>query len=116
MPATMSKVTEKRSSKRVKVRDKVAVKVLDNGKADARAELRDVSMRGVFLYLQNRVSEGSMLEVILPVPQDVMPGREDWIRCKCRVVRVEKNGGEEYGVAAVVEDCEPLDTAKLAQA
>lgn len=118
MATTMSKPTEKRSSKRVKVREKVAVKVLDNGKADARAELRDVSMRGVFLYLQNRVAEGSMLEVVLPLPQDIVPGDENWIRCKCRVVRVENHRGAEYGVAALVEEFEPLElvAAKLAQA
>ncbi|MGZ4838278.1 MAG: PilZ domain-containing protein [Terriglobales bacterium] len=116
MATTMSKPTEKRSSKRVKAQGKVAVKVLANGKADGKAELRDVSMRGVFLYLQNRVVEGSMLEVVLPLPQDFMPGHENWIRCQCRVVRVENQNGAEYGVAAMVEEFEPLETAKLAQA
>ena len=92
------------------------VKVLGNGKVDAMAELRDVSMRGVFLYLQNRVAEGSTLEIVLPLPQDLMPGREDWIRCTCRVVRVENQGGAAYGVAAMVEDFEPLESVKLPRA
>jgi hypothetical protein len=100
----------------VRKQEKVPVKVLGNGKVDALAELRDVSMRGVFLYLQNRVAEGSILEVVLPLPQGVMPGREEWIRCKCRVVRVENQGDAEYGVAAMVEEFEPLECAKFAQA
>jgi hypothetical protein len=116
MSATITKPTEKRSSRRVRKHEKVPVKVLGNGKVDAVAELRDVSMRGVFLYLQNRVAEGSTLELVLPLPQEIMPGREDWIRCKCRVVRVETQDGGEYGVAAVVEEFEPLESAKLAQA
>ena len=96
--------------------EKVPVKVLGNGKVDALAELRDVSMRGVFLYLQNRVAEGSILEVVLPLPQDIVSGREDWIRCKCRVVRVENNGDSEYGVAAMIEEFEPLESARFARA
>ncbi len=107
---------DKRSSKRVKADAKVKVKVVNGKEKDTEAQLRDVSMRGVFLYLQNRVSEGSMLEVVLPLPQGIMPGQENWIRCKCRVVRVENKGGPEYGVAAMIEDFEPLDTAKLPQA
>jgi hypothetical protein len=116
MAARTTKPAEKRSSKRVRKQEKVPVKVLGNGKVDAMAELRDVSIRGVFLYLENRVAEGSTLEVVLPLPQDIMPGREDWIRCKCRVVRVENQGGAEYGVAAMVEEFEPLESAKLARA
>jgi hypothetical protein len=108
--------SDKRASRRVKNDSKVAVKVLNGTTKDTQAKLRDVSMRGVFLYLQNRVAEGSTLEVVLPLPQGIMPGQENWIRCKCRVVRVENQGGPEYGVAAMIEEFEPLDTAKLPQA
>ncbi len=107
---------EKRSSRRVKTEGKVSVKVINGSDKDAQAQLRDVSMRGVFLYLQNRVAEGSSLEVVLPLPQGIMPGQENWIRCKCRVVRVENKGGPEYGVAAMIESFEPLDTSKLPRA
>ncbi len=108
--------TEKRASKRVRSDAKVPVKVLNGEQKDTQAQLRDVSMRGVFLYLQNRVAEGSTLEVVLPLPQGIIAGRENWIRCKCRVVRVENPGGPQYGVAAMIEEFEPLDTAKLPQA
>jgi c-di-GMP-binding flagellar brake protein YcgR len=107
---------EKRSSKRVKVRDKVKVKVGNGAVHHAQAQLRDVSLRGVYMYLQNRVAEGSTLEVVLPLPQGILAGNENWIRCKCRVVRVENKGGPDYGVAATIEELEPLDTAKLPQA
>ncbi|MGZ4831365.1 MAG: PilZ domain-containing protein [Terriglobales bacterium] len=106
--------TEKRSSRRVKTQGKINVKVV-NGH-DAEAQLRDVSVRGVFLYLQNKVAEGSTLEVVLPLPQGIMAGAESWIRCKCRVLRVEKQRGPDYGVAAVIEEFEPLDAAKLPKA
>ena len=108
--------SDKRASRRVKSNNEVRVKVVNGDEKDAQAKLRDVSMRGVFLYLQNRVAAGSTLEMVMPVPQGIMPGQENWIRCKCRVVRVENDGGPEYGVAAMIEEFEPLDTAKLPQA
>jgi c-di-GMP-binding flagellar brake protein YcgR len=107
---------DKRSSKRVKARDKVKVKVGNGSVHHAQAQLRDISLRGVYLYLQNRVAEGSTLEVVLPLPQGILAGNENWIRCKCRVVRVEQKGGPEYGVAATIEEFQPLDTTKLPQA
>ena len=94
----------------------VTVKVLSNGRADMEAELHDVSMRGVFFYLHNRVAVGSMLEVVLPLSQGIMPGQADWIRCRCRVVRVESRGGPDYGVAAEIEEFEAINSADIAEA
>jgi hypothetical protein len=110
------KQIEKRSSERVKTQDKVEVKVGNGAVRNAQAQLRDVSLRGVYLYLENKVAEGSTLEVVLPLPEGILAGRENWIRCKCRVLRVENKGGPEYGVAATIEEFEPLDTTKLKQA
>lgn len=108
--------SEKRSSERVKANDKVEVKVGNGSVHHAQAQLRDVSLKGVYLYLQNRVAEGATLEVVLPLPAGILPGPENWIRCKCRVVRVEDKGGPEFGVAATIEEFEPLDTTKMKQA
>jgi hypothetical protein len=104
---------DKRSSKRVKAQDRVKVKVGNGSVQHAQAQLRDVSLRGVYLYLQNRVAAGSTLEVVLPLPEGILAGNENWIRCKCRVLRVENKGGPDYGVAATIEEFEPLDTTKL---
>ena len=108
--------SDKRSSKRVKAQDKVKVKVGNGSVQHAQAQLRDVSLRGVYLYLQNRVAEGTTLEVVLPLPEGILAGHENWIRCKCRVVRVENKGGPDFGVAATIEEFEPVDTTKLPKA
>ncbi|MGB9106865.1 MAG: PilZ domain-containing protein [Terriglobales bacterium] len=108
--------SDKRSNRRVKAQDKVRVKVGNGAVHHAQAQLRDVSLRGVYLYLQNKVMEGSTLEVVLPLPAGILAGPENWIRCKCRVVRVENKGGPEFGVAATIEEYEPVDTTKLKQA
>ena len=108
--------SEKRTNKRVKAEDNVKVKVGNGSVHHAQAQLRDISLKGVYLYLQNRVAEGSTLEVVLPLPAGIMAGNENWIRCKCRVVRVENKGGPDFGVAATIEEYEPLDTTKLPKA
>ena len=63
---------EQRSSKRVKAKDKVEVKVGNGAVHNAQAQLRDVSLRGVYMYLQNRVAKGSTLEVVLPLPAGIL--------------------------------------------
>jgi hypothetical protein len=105
--------TDKRSSRRVKVKASVPVKVVES----VEAQVRDVSMRGVYVYLQSRVSVGSALELVLPLPEGVMGEEPVWIRCTCRVVRVEEApGGGEFGVAAMIEDYEALEQAPTAHA
>ncbi len=106
---------EQRSSRRIKATGPVAVKVVNGAQKDMQAQLRDMSMCGVFIYLQNRVAEGSTLEVVLPVPEGLTESSMTWLRCKCRVVRIEESG-EEYGVAAIIEEYEALAAAELPQA
>jgi hypothetical protein len=107
---------DKRASKRVKGASAVTVKVVDGRAHDSQAQLRDVSMRGVFIYLQNRVAVGSTLEVVLPLPESLATDHHNWIRCFCRVVRVEEAKGRDYGVAAVIERFEPLEKAQFPRA
>ena len=108
---------DKRAGKRVSMKAPVNVKLLQEVEQEMSAETRDISVRGVFLYLQSRVQEGSHLEVVLPIPEGLMPTKGTWMRCKCRVVRVEQVAGKnEFGVAAMIEECEMLADAQFAQA
>ena len=103
------KPSDKRSSKRVASKRQARVKSINGLKQELDAQTRDVSVRGVFIYLQKKVQEGSMLEVILPLPEGVTDAQEMWVRCKCRIVRVEDTGKEHgFGVAAMIEEYEPL--------
>lgn len=106
---------EQRSTRRVAARGPVRVKVVDGMAQDASAELRDVSMRGVFIYLSKRVRLGSTLELVLPLPEGLRKADQNWIRCKCRVVRVEEKPGE-FGVAAMIEEYEPLEQVQVPRA
>jgi len=96
--------TEKRSVGRVRLTAKVPV-LVETSRRARHAVTRDVSPQGVFLYLDSQVARGTELEMLLPIPS--APGRDPdlWVRCKCRVVRVEPTPGrEEFGVAVVIEE------------
>jgi hypothetical protein len=106
------KPSDKRLSKRVPSKRDARVKSINGTAQEVDAQTRDVSMRGVFIYLDKRVMAGSILEVVLPLPETVTDAQEMWVRCKCRVVRVEDTGkGKEFGVAAIIEEYEPLTDA-----
>jgi len=109
---------ELRRDKRIPAKVPVTIKKKQNGAHEEFAgQTRDVSMRGVFMYLSNRVAEGSELELVFPMPQSDEPAEDTWVRCKARVLRVEKtDGGQRFGVAAVLESYERLEDAANAKA
>jgi len=108
--------SEKRGAPRVAVEKDVAVKLINGKTEDVDGQLRDMSVRGVFVYLQSRVAEGSTIEVVMPLPNGVGEAGT-WVRCKCRVVRVEETDDtHEFGVAAMIEELETLDDTDVPEA
>jgi hypothetical protein len=103
---------ELRKEKRVAAKVPVTAKKQQNGAVEELLGVtRDVSARGVFMYLSNRVAEGSELELVFPMPGE-SPAQDTWVRCKARVLRVEKmESGDRFGVAAVLESYEKLEDA-----
>ena len=109
---------ELRRAKRIPAKVPVTIKKKQNGGVEELVgHTRDVSSRGVFMYLSNRVAEGSELELVFPMPQGDSPAEDTWVRCRARVLRVEKtDGGQRFGVAAVLESYERLEDAVSARA
>ena len=108
---------EQRRDKRVPAKVPVSIKKQNGKTEEIGGHTRDVSMRGVFMYLSNRVAEGSELELVFPMPQGVSPAEDTWVRCKARVLRVEKtDSGSRFGVAAVIESYEKLEDSVMHQA
>src|SRR5690348_4992651 len=103
------KSSDKRTSKRVASKRQARVKSINGMMQELDAQTRDVSIRGVFIYISKKVQTGSIIELVLPLPEGVTDAQEMWVRCKCRVVRVEDTGdGRQFGVAAMIEEYEPL--------
>jgi hypothetical protein len=69
---------------------------------------RDLSMGGIFLYTDQRIAEGSKLEIVLILPAELGLGEKQWACCQASVVRVEDSGGPRFGVAATIDRMEVL--------
>jgi hypothetical protein len=71
--------------------------------AELRAQPRDVSTNGVFLYTNSRMMEGSDVELVLILPPELTAGEKYWVCCHARVLRVEQGPGKDFGVAAEIQ-------------
>jgi len=97
----MTSKVDRRSRERVVA--KLPVRVRSKAaNAELRAETRDVSTNGVFLYTQSRMTEGSDVELVLILPPELTSGEKCWVCCHARVLRVEQGPGTDFGVAAAI--------------
>src|ERR1700691_5261622 len=93
---------DRRSRERVAA--KLPVRIRSTGaSAELRAQTRDVSTNGVFLYTDSRMAEGSEVELILILPPELTSGQKCWVCCHARVLRVEQGPGKQFGVAAAIQ-------------
>jgi len=73
------------------------------------AQIRDVSARGICLYLESAVEQGSAIGFTLTLPPEITLTESIRVQCKGRVVRVENGRGDgKLAVAAVIEEYEFL--------
>ncbi len=107
----MKAKAEKRSKARTALRTRVPVRLEANA-APLNAVTRDISPQGVFLFIDSPVEEGAQLEMVLPIPSAPQQEPDTWVRCKCRVVRVEEiPDAAEFGLAALIEEFEAVPQA-----
>jgi hypothetical protein len=92
--------TEKRSTRRFSL--ELPVTVVDSERSVATAQTRDVSSRGVYIYLDSEIAEGVPLEFVMTLPTEITLSDPIRVRCSGRVLRVEKNG-DRQGVAVSIE-------------
>lgn len=97
----MNSKIDRRSRLRVVARVPVRVRSVP-GKSELKAQTRDVSANGVFLYTESRMTEGSDVELVLILPPELTAGEKCWVCCHARVLRVEQGSGTEFGVAAEI--------------
>ena len=72
-----------------------------------RSKTRNLSSRGFYCVLHERLTTGERIECDLVVPTHTSRSCDDvlFLRCQARVVRVERvDAGEEYGLACRIED------------
>jgi hypothetical protein len=92
--------TEKRSTRRFSL--ELPVTLVGSEHGIATAQTRDVSSRGVYIYLDSEIAEGVPLEFVMTLPTEITLSDPIRVRCAGRVLRVEKNG-DRQGVAVSIE-------------
>jgi hypothetical protein len=100
---------ERRSMRRFDMRLPAIVKVADANVDELLTEPQHVSARGVFLYLDRALAEGSRIAVTLTFPPHVTLTDPLRVRFTARVLRTEVPlPASRVGIAAVIEEYEFL--------
>jgi len=93
---------DKRSTRRFSLDLPISVRFLDNDKLELAGHTRDVSSRGVFMYLDTEVKVGDPIEFVMTLPPEITLSNPIRVRCTGRIVRVDKLA-QEQGVAAAID-------------
>ena len=99
---------EHRIARRFPMRLPVSVKVSNGGLREEVCVTRDVSSRGIFFYSDTPMQSGADIEYVLTLPREVMMMDPVRIRYRGKVVRIEPEVAQQYGVAASVHRFEYL--------
>jgi len=93
---------EKRSTRRFSLELPISVKFVNNGRRESAGHTRDVSSRGVFMYLDTEISEGAPIEFVMTLPTEVTLAYPIRVRCTGKVLRVSR-AEQEQGVAVAID-------------
>ncbi|MGD0569962.1 MAG: PilZ domain-containing protein [Candidatus Sulfotelmatobacter sp.] len=105
----MAEAQEKRAARRFALRIPVSINRGENSDFGESAQIRDVSARGISLYLDSPIEQGSPLGFTLTLPPEITLTESIRVQCKGRVVRIENGSPDgKLAVAAVIEEYEFL--------
>ncbi|MFY9909544.1 MAG: PilZ domain-containing protein [Candidatus Sulfotelmatobacter sp.] len=100
---------EKRTARRFALRIPVAVTRNGNANNSEKAQVRDVSARGICFYLDSPIQEGSPIAFTLTLPPEITLTENIRVQCKGKIVRTEPGAQEgKITAAAVIEEYEFL--------
>jgi PilZ domain len=101
--------TERRSTQRFTMRLPLTVRWTTGAAVgETSTESRDVSSRGVYFFLGKDVKEGSPVEILLTLPNEITLAGPVRVRCLGRVQRTESRDETSVGVVAAIERYEFL--------
>jgi hypothetical protein len=105
----MAPTSERRKQRRYELA--LDVQVASPGKKpsaqSAQTQTKNISSRGIYFGFLDRVKVGTEVDFEVNLPPELSPGKNVRIRCRGRIVRVEKDdAGRGVGVAATIESYE----------
>lgn len=103
--------TDRRNARRFSLALPLLVRFEHNGNIEEKvAHTRDVSFRGVYFMMDAPPEQGSAVEIVLTLPQQITLAGEVRIRCFAKILRIEDGNGSA-GVAASIDRYEFLPAA-----
>ena len=102
----MGDLSDRREARRFVMTLPVKVLAHDAQSPEMKAHTRDVSYRGLYFLTDARFENGSEIDFVLTLPQQVISAGDVNIRCHGRVVRVETSDNGKTGIAAKIEKYE----------
>jgi PilZ domain len=99
---------EKRATRRFSLDLPISVKFVDSAKQELTGHTRDVSSRGVYMFLETEITVGAPLEFIMTLPREVTLSDPIRVRCTGKVLRVDKLD-EDQGVAVAIHKYEFIE-------
>jgi hypothetical protein len=93
---------EKRSTRRFSLDLPISVKFLNKGSRELAGRTRDVSSRGVFMYLDTEITPGAPIEFVMTLPTEITLADPIRVRCTGKILRVDKSA-DSQGVAVAIE-------------
>src|SRR6266567_2182070 len=107
--------SERRTTQRFSMRLPLTVRWTTGAAVgETSTESRDVSSRGVYFFLSKDVKEGSPVEILLTLPNEITLAGPVRVRCLGRVQRTEPREEGAVGVVAAIERYEFLRGEKSA--
>ena len=101
--------SERRTTQRFSMRLPLTVRWTTGAAVgETSTESRDVSSRGVYFYLAKDVKEGSAVEILLTLPNEITLAGPVRVRCLGRIQRTEPRDDASVGVVAAIERYEFL--------
>lgn len=99
----MGDLSDRREARRFTMTLPVRVLAHDANSPELRAHTRDVSYRGLYFLSEARFEDGTEIDFILTLPQQMVSAGDVNIRCHGKVVRVESTNNGKTGIAAQIE-------------
>ncbi len=101
--ARMGDLSDRREARRFVMTLPVRVLAHDANSPELRASTRDVSYRGLYFLTEARFEDGSEIDFILTLPQQMIAAGDVNIRCHGKVVRIEPTDNGRTGIAARID-------------
>lgn len=93
---------EKRSTRRFSLELPITITYAENASTELIALTRDVSSRGVFMYVDKEFAEGATIEFLMTLPREVTLADPIRVQCTGRVLRRETKDRRQ-GIAVSID-------------